>query len=191
MFTGIITSVGIIKEWNKNSGRIGIECSYDNLKLGESISCSGVCLTVSEFKDNIFYCNLSPETVSKTNLKKKMVKEKVNLERSLRLGDDLGGHLVFGHVDGISILEKISKNENSWVLGFSLNRNLIKYLAVKCSIAIDGISLTVNEVFENSFNVSIVPFTWDNTNLKSSKIGTSFNIEIDMLSRYVFRALNK
>lgn len=191
MFTGIITSVGIIKEWDEASGRIGIESSYYDLKLGESISCTGICLTVSEFKDNIFYCNLSPETISKTNLKKKMVKDKLNLERSLKLGDDLGGHLVFGHVDGISILEKKTKNDNAWILEFSMDRNLIKYLAKKCSIAIDGISLTVNDVFEDSFNVSIIPFTWKNTNLKVSQIGNEFNIEIDMLSRYVFRALNK
>jgi len=191
MFTGIITSVGIIKEWDEASGRIGIESSYNDLKLGESISCTGVCLTVSEFKDNVFYCNLSPETISKTNLKKKMIKDKLNLERSLKLGDDLGGHLVFGHVDGISILEKITKNDNAWILEFSMNRNLLKYLAKKCSIAIDGISLTVNEVFQDSFNVSIIPFTWKNTNLKVSQIGNEFNIEIDMLSRYVFRALNK
>ena len=191
MFTGIITSLGIIKEWDKRSGRIGIKSSYNKLKLGESISCSGVCLTVSEFNDNVFYCNLSPETISKTNLKTKIVKDKINLERSLRLGDELGGHLVFGHVDGISILEEITKNENAWILKFSLNCNLIKYLAKKCSIAVDGISLTVNEVFNDSFNVSIIPFTWENTNLQSSIVGTPFNIEIDMLSRYVFRALNK
>ena len=191
MFTGIITSVGIIKEWDKSSGRLGIESGYYNLKLGESISCSGVCLTVSEFKANIFYCNLSPETMSKTNLKNKIVKEKINLERSLKLGDELGGHLVFGHVDGISILKKVVQNQNSWILEFSLNDSLLKYLTSKCSISIDGISLTVNEVFENAFNVSIIPFTWQNTNLKESKIGDYFNIEIDMLSRYVFRALKK
>ncbi len=191
MFTGIITSVGIIKEWDSSSGRIGIESGYHNLKLGESISCSGVCLTVAEFKDNIFYCNLSPETISKTNLKNKMVKEKINLERSLKLGDELGGHLVFGHVDGICILKKVTQKKNSWILEFSLNDALIKYLTNKCSISIDGISLTVNEVFENSFNVSIIPFTWQNTNLNESKTGDSFNIEIDMLSRYVFKALKK
>ena len=191
MFTGIITKVGIIKEWDKSSGRIGIESGYNNLKLGESISCSGVCLTVSELNDSIFYCNLSPETILKTNLKNKMVNEKINLERSLKLGDELGGHLVFGHVDGISILKKVTQNKNSWILEFSLNDNLIKYLTNKCSISIDGISLTVNEVFENSFNVSIIPFTWQNTNLEGSKMGDNFNIEIDMLSRYVFRALKK
>ena len=191
MFTGIITKVGIIKEWDKSSGRIGIESGYNNLKLGESISCSGVCLTVSELNDSIFYCNLSPETILKPNLKNKMVNEKINLERSLKLGDELGGHLVFGHVDGISILKKVAQNQNSWILEFSLNDSLLKYLTSKCSISIDGISLTVNEVFENAFNVSIIPFTWQNTNLKESKIGDYFNIEIDMLSRYVFRALKK
>ena len=159
--------------------------------LGESISCSGVCLTVSSFKKNIFFCNLSTETVSKTNFKTKKKGDKLNLEKSLKIGDDLGGHLVFGHVDGLSTLNGIKNDKDSWILNFSVSSELSKYLTNKCSIAIDGISLTVNNVDKECFDISVVPFTWENTNLKFSSVGDKFNLEIDMIARYVFKALKK
>ena len=191
MFTGIIKKVGVIHSWDLKSRILGIESDFDDLVLGESISCSGVCLTVSNFKKNIFFCNLSSETVSKTNFKLKKEGDKLNLEKSLKIGEDLSGHLVFGHVDGISTLNDIKNDKDSWILKFSISSDLSKYLTNKCSICIDGISLTVNKVDGVNFDVSIVPFTWENTNLKFSKVGDKFNIEIDMLARYVFKALNK
>ena len=103
----------------------------------------------------------------------------------------MSGHLVFGHVDGISTLNDIKNDKDSWILNFSISSDLSKYLTNKCSICIDGISLTVNKVDRENFDVSIVPFTWENTNLKFSDVGDKFNIEIDMLARYVFKALNK
>ncbi len=191
MFTGIIKKVGVIHSWNAKSRILGIKSEFDSLILGESISCSGVCLTVSSFEKNIFFCNLSSETVSKTNFKLKKEGDKLNLEKSLKIGEDLSGHLVFGHVDGISTLNDIKNDKDSWILKFSISSDLSKYLTNKCSICIDGISLTVNKVDRENFDVSIVPFTWENTNLKFSKVGDKFNIEIDMLARYVFKALNK
>ena len=191
MFTGIIKKVGVIDSWNPNSRILGIKSDFDNFTLGESISCSGVCLTVSSFKENIFFCNLSTETVSKTNFKLKKEGDKLNLEKSLKIGEDLSGHLVFGHVDGIATLNEIKNDKDSWILNFSISADLSKYLTNKCSICIDGISLTVNKVDGVNFDVSIVPFTWENTNLKFSDVGDKFNIEIDMLARYVFKALNK
>ena len=191
MFTGIIKKVGVIHSWNLESRILGIKSDFDNLIPGESISCSGVCLTVSSFKKNIFFCNLSSETVTKTNLRTKKEGDKLNLEKSLKIGEDLSGHLVFGHVDGISTLNDIKNDKDSWILNFSISSDLSKYLTNKCSICIDGISLTVNKVDKENFDVSIVPFTWENTNLKFSAIGDKFNIEIDMLARYVFKALNK
>ena len=191
MFTGIIKKVGVIHSWNLESRILGIKSDFDNLIPGESISCSGVCLTVSSFKKDIFFCNLSSETVTKTNLRTKKEGDKLNLEKSLKIGDDLSGHLVFGHVDGLSTLNDIKNDKDSWILNFSLNADLSKYLTNKCSISIDGISLTVNNVDGENFDISVVPFTWENTNLKFSAVGDKFNVEIDMLARYVFKALKK
>ena len=191
MFTGIIKKIGVIDSWDSKSRILGIKSGFDDLILGESISCSGVCLTVSSFKKNIFFCNLSTETVSKTNFKTKKKGDKLNLEKSLKIGDDLGGHLVFGHVDGLSTLNGIKNDKDSWILNFSVSSELSKYLTNKCSITIDGISLTVNNVDKECFDISIVPFTWENTNLKFSSVGDKFNLEIDMIARYVFKALKK
>jgi riboflavin synthase len=191
MFTGIVKKIGVIEFFDLESRILGIKSSYKKLTLGESISCSGVCLTVSEMKKDVFFCNLSSETMSKTNLNKRKIGDKLNIERSLKIGDDLSGHLVFGHVDGISPLKEIVDDENSKILKFSTTRKLLRYLTEKCSISIDGISLTVNKTFQDSFSVSVIPYTWMNTNLKYSKIGDDFNIEIDMLARYVFKALKK
>ena len=191
MFTGIIKEVGKIKFWDTKKKSIGIQSNFKGLILGESISCSGVCLTVSRIEKKTFFCDLSSETLLKTNLNFKNIGDKLNLERSLKIGDDLSGHLVFGHVDGISCLKKINNIKDSWILNFNVSKNLIKYLTEKSSISIDGISLTVNNVYNNGFDVSIVPFTWNNTNLKNALVGDNFNIEIDMLARYVFRALKK
>ena len=134
---------------------------------------------------------MSSETVTKTNLRTKKEGDKLNLEKSLKIGDDLSGHLVFGHVDGLSTLNDIKNDKDSWILNFSLNADLSKYLTNKCSISIDGISLTVNNVDGENFDISVVPFTWENTNLKFSAVGDKFNVEIDMLARYVFKALKK
>tara|TARA_B100000963_G_C22584689_1_gene652491 strand:- start:712 stop:1290 length:579 start_codon:yes stop_codon:yes gene_type:complete len=192
MFTGIIKKIGIIKSWDKKKQILTVKSYFPELVLGESISCSGVCLTVTKIKDDIFYCNLSSETILKTNLKFKKIGDKLNLEKSLKVGEDLSGHLVFGHVDGLSKLEKKIMDKDCWILKFSLPKKLSKFLTEKCSISVDGISLTVNNLSRsNFFEVSIVPHTWKNTNLQFSKEGDFFNIEIDMLSRYVFRALNK
>ncbi len=191
MFTGIIKDVGEIISFDLQSKLLVIKSNFKDLVLGESISCSGVCLTVSKLKEETFYCNLSSETISKTNFKIKKAGDRLNLERSLKIGEDLSGHLVFGHVDGVALLKKIKNDKDSWVLNFSLSSNMLKFLTEKCSISIDGISLTVNKVYKDGFDVSIVPYTWQNTSLRYSKIGEKFNIEIDMLARYVFKALNK
>ena len=191
MFTGIIKKIGVIDSWDSKSRILGIKSGFDDLILGESISCSGVCLTVSSFKKDIFFCNLSTETISKTNFKTKKKGDKLNLEKSLKIGDDLGGHLVFGHVDGLSTLNGIKNDKDSWILNFSVSSELSQYLTNKCSIAIDGISLTVNNVDKECLDISIVPFTWENTNLKFSSVGDKFNLEIDMIARYVFKALRK
>ena len=191
MFTGIIKKIGLIESLDLKSRVIAIRSDFNDIVLGESISCLGICLTVSKLKPKVFFCDLSFETVSKTNIKTKKKGDKINLERSLKIGEDLSGHLVFGHVDGVCSLKKMKKDKDSWILNFSISSSLIKYLIEKCSISIDGVSLTVNNVYDDSFDVSIIPFTWRNTSLKFSNIGDNFNIEIDMLARYVFKALKK
>jgi len=189
MFSGIITDLGEITFFDLDKKVIEINTKLKNIFLGQSISCSGVCLTVAKIKNNTFLCNLSEETISKTNLNQKKVGDILNLEKSLKLGDEINGHLVYGHVDETTNLNFIEKLDGSNILTFTLSCNLRKYLTPKCSISIDGISLTVNRVLKDSFNVSAIPYTWENTSLKNSKIGDIFNIEIDMLARYVHGAL--
>ena len=191
MFSGIITDLGLISFFDKNKNIIQIETNYDELLVGESISCSGVCLTVIKKKKKTFFANLSVETIKKTNLANLNVGDKINLEKSLELGQDISGHLVFGHVDGLCQIKKILNEKSSWIFEIEAKQEIIKYLTTKCSIALDGISLTVNDVKKKSFNVCIIPHTMMNTSLQNNKAGDYLNVEVDMLARYVFRALNK
>ena len=191
MFTGIIKHIGIIKEIDlQQNYSIKINSNFnEKIVLGESISCSGICLTVKKVFKNNFWVDVSEETIKKTSLNNLRSGSKINLEKSLKVGDEIGGHLVFGHVDGVSILKKIEKLESAFILTVKLKKNLIKYMTPKCSITIDGISLTVNEVKKNVIKISIIPYTWANTSLKNIKVGDLLNTEIDMIARYTFRAL--
>ena len=191
MFSGIIEDIGQVKYLSKDREVIGIETSFSDIKMGESISCSGVCLTVSKIQKPVFFSDLSPETLSKTTLSKLKVGDYINLEKSLKMGQDISGHMVFGHVDGLSKIKSITKIKDSWLFEFEADENIIKFLSDKCSIAINGISLTVNDVRKKSFKVAIIPHTWENTSLKFNKVGDLVNTEIDMLARYVFKALKK
>ena len=191
MFSGIIEDIGKVKYISKNREVIAIETSFSDLKMGESISCSGVCLTVSRIQEKVFFSDLSPETLKKTTLSKLKVGAYINLEKSLKMGQEISGHMVFGHVDGFSELNSIKKLKDSWIFEFKTSEKIMKFLSNKCSISIDGISLTVNEVSNNSFQVAIIPHTWENTSLKFKKVGDFLNTEIDMLARYVFKALKK
>ena len=168
-----------------------IETSFTDIKMGESISCSGVCLTVSKIQKPVFFSDLSPETLKKTTLSKLKVGDYINLEKSLKMGQEISGHMVFGHVDGLTMINSIKKIKDSWLFEFEVDENIMKFLSNKCSIAIDGISLTGNDVLNKSFKVAIIPHTWENTSLKFNKVGDLVNTEIDMLARYVFKALKK
>ena len=191
MFSGIIKDIGKIQLFDKRKNLLGIKSDFKSLTLGESISCSGVCLTVSKIKKNIFFCNLSKETLDKTNFSVLDVGDIINLERSLKLGEDISGHLVFGHVDGLSKVDDIINLKDSTIIEFEAPKDIMKFLSPKCSISLNGISLTVNKVKKSRFNVSIIPHTWNNTSLKSIAVGDFLNTEVDMLARYVFKALNK
>lgn len=191
MFNGIVKNLGKIKVIDTEKNFLEINSNFSSIYTGESIMCSGICLTASKIKKNSFCVNISPETIQRTNLSSKQVGDVINLEKSLRLGQDISGHLVYGHVDGLALVEKISKVADSHVLELSTSIALSKFIVEKCSIALDGISLTVNDVTKNLFTVNIIPFTWENTSLKFINPGTQLNIEIDMLARYVFKALGK
>ena len=191
MFSGIIMNVGEIVAYNKSESILSIKSSIKKINLGDSISCSGVCLTIARIKNNIIDFNISSETKNKTNLMYLNVGDSINLEKSLKVGDEINGHFVFGHVDGLSKILSIKHLEDSKVIEFIAEENIVKYLSPKCSVALDEISLTVNNVSEAKFNVSIIPYTWENTSLKKMKEGDFLNTEVDMLARYVFKALKK
>lgn len=188
MFTGIIEDVGEIKEISYKS--LVVKTSLDGINIGDSIAVNGICLTVVEVKKIStfyeFYCDISFETFSRTNLKFLRLKDKVNLERALKLNSRLNGHIVTGHIDTIVKLEKI-EGENFY---FSLPSEYEKYVVEKGSVALDGISLTVAYKRTNVFCVSVIPFTLNNTNLKYKKLGDFFNLEVDILAKYVENFFN-
>ena len=200
MFTGIITDVGEIAKIEKiKDTRAKILCTYNlsEVELGASICCDGVCLTVTDYgiteDKNWFSVDISSETISKTIIGDKdfgwKAGRKVNLERSLKLGDELGGHIVTGHIDGTGSIEKIIEIEGSTKVTFQTNKSLAKFIAEKGSVTLNGTSLTVNHVEATSFDINFIPHTKDNTTWKKMRVGEKVNIEIDILARYVDRIL--
>ena len=200
MFTGIITDVGEIAKIEKikdTSAKILCTYSLSEVELGASICCDGVCLTVTDYgitgDKNWFSVDISNETISKTIIGDKdfgwKAGRKVNLERSLKLGDELGGHIVTGHIDGTGSIEKIVEIQGSTKVTFQTNTKLAKFIAEKGSITLNGTSLTVNHVEASSFDINFIPHTKDNTTWKKMRIGEKVNIEIDILARYVDRIL--
>ena len=194
MFTGIATNYGIIKNIKeKKSNEYTIESDIDlsEVKIGSSIMCSGICLTVINKKNKSFFVNVSEETLNVTNAKNWKIGTKLNLEKSLKVGDELGGHIVTGHIDDTTRLLRKRVLKKSSELTFELPTNLHKYICKKGSIAIDGVSLTVNDVEEKSFSISIIPHTSAVTTLGSIKKDDIVNIEIDILARYIENNINK
>ncbi|MBL8641090.1 MAG: riboflavin synthase [Alphaproteobacteria bacterium] len=195
MFTGIITDIGTVTRVDDTRGdkRFDITTQWDmtDVPMGASIACSGCCLTVVAKTQNSFTVDVSAESLSKTNLAQWVVGSRINLESSLKFGDELGGHLVSGHVDGLAILEDISLDGDSHRLKIRAPAHLKQFVAPKGSIALDGISLTVNEVEDDVFGINIIPHTWDVTTMGQRKIGDHINMEVDMLARYVARILGK
>ena len=191
MFTGLITHVGKvseIKETENNDTYVGIYIKWnDDLNIGSSVCCNGVCLTVIDKKINYFGVELSSETIKRTNFQYLKLNNKINLEKSLKIGDELGGHNVTGHIDGLAKLSKIIQIKSSYELWFEVKEEITKYLAEKGSVALNGISLTINKVENNFFSVNIIKHTWNNTNLSSYQVGSFINLEVDIISRYVSR----
>ena len=192
MFSGIVEQVGKInKIVDQGDYYLTINTTFlkKNLKIGSSVCCNGVCLTLHTMKQGKKYLELSfdvsKETISCTNFKQLKTGSLINLEKSLKVGDEISGHFVFGHVDTISKLKSLKKVGKSYILEFSLPKNIKKLVTKKGSIAINGISLTVNKTTKDSFFVNIVDYTWNHTNLNKIRVSDIVNIEVDMLARYV------
>ncbi len=199
MFTGIITDLGRVREVEpRGDTRFVFETGYETAEIAEgaSIACSGACLTVVDKGSGWFAADVSAETLSKTTLGDWKSGTPVNLERALRLGDELGGHLVSGHVDGVATLEERRSEGDSTRLAFRVPAALAGVIAPKGSVALDGVSLTVNEVEDTAsgearFGVNIIPHTAEKTTLGGLEPGGRVNLEIDLLARYVQRLMGR
>ena len=194
MFTGIIETIGTIERVDEESNNAKLFLNFDpkffkDLVLGESISINGICLTLESFDHDVLQFHLSSETLSKVAPFKK--NQKVNLERSLKLGDRLSGHFVFGHVDGIAKIKNITKQNDCEIWEIETSKDLMKFFAHKCSVSLNGVSLTINSKNDSSFNIHLIPHTIKHTTFQFNKINDDINIEIDMLARYVETALSK
>lgn len=197
MFTGIITDIGTIKSVTRGTGgewgdtRMDVTCSYDTsgIDIGASISHSGACMTVIEKGPDWYAIEVSDESLSKTTMGEWKEGTKINLERALTGKDEMGGHLVTGHVDGVGTLIALEEIAGSHKLRFKAPQDMAFGIAPKGSITIDGVSLTVNQVEANEFEVNIIPHTWQVTTLGKLQVGSKVNLEIDLIARYVARYL--
>jgi riboflavin synthase len=193
MFTGIITDIGTVRSVAPTEGGVRLEIAtrykMDDVAMGASIACAGVCLTVTEKTAASFTADVSKETLEKTHIAQWQQGTQVNLERALKVGDELGGHMVSGHVDGLAeMVEKTPKGDNAQ-FDFLAPKELEAFVAQKGSVTIDGVSLTVNAVKGNRFSVNIIPHTLEQTTLKNLMVGNRVNLEIDMLARYTQRLM--
>jgi len=194
VFTGIIQAIGRIAaiEPGEKDIRLHIETGklpLAGVSLGDSIATSGVCLTVTDLLGDGFWADVSPETLSLTTLGGKGVGDAVNLETSLTLQTALGGHLVSGHVDGVGQVERIVEDARFWRVTIAAPENLARYIAMKGSICVDGTSLTVNQVQGASFELTIIPQTWEETVFSEYQTGSVVNLEVDVIARYLERLM--
>jgi riboflavin synthase len=192
MFTGLVQALGEIEQCDRY--QITIRCPElrHKLAIGDSVAVNGVCLTVAKITASGFIADISPETLSRTNLQDRSAKY-VNLETALAVGDKLGGHFVSGHIDGVGTLcDRTLMQGGSWSLSFDAPLEVAKYIVFKGSIAVNGISLTVSECSElgDRFSVAVIPHTYDYTNLKYLSLGSQINLEADMIGKYVEKFLH-
>ena len=191
MFTGIIENLSEIKEINKEGDNLSISLISkitNELKIDQSLSHNGVCLTVVDINDNIYKVTAIKETILKSSIKDWKIGDIINIERAMKLGDRLDGHMVQGHVDQTAICTKISEENGSWYFYFEYQRSS-NLTIEKGSISINGVSLTIVESMNNGFSVAIIPYTYDNTNFKNIKVGDLVNIEFDMIGKYIHKII--
>jgi len=194
MFTGIIEGVGKVEKiTNNTNNRSAFKMTVDlgkhakGLKVGQSVSLNGVCLSATKISKNKCDFQMIDETIKKTNLGNLVEGTKVNIERSLRIGDRMEGHFVLGHVDGVATIKKIEKKPKEIKIWFEVPKKLAKFVVKKGSIAIDGISLTVVDATKNKASVCLIPHTMKVTNFQSKKVGDKINIETDILGKYILK----
>ena len=193
MFTGIIQDIGKIYKLEKGLYKIITNLNLSKCKEGSSISCNGVCLTAKNIVDNkdtfSFEVNIGEETLKRTNLENYLSNNyKINIERSMRIGDEIGGHFVYGHVDAVTSLVEIKNLENSWEFYFKKNFEIDnRFIVEKGSISINGISLTIANIFDDLFNISVIDHTYTKTNLQYLKVDDQVNIEFDYLARFILK----
>ncbi|QNU67717.1 riboflavin synthase [Ruminiclostridium herbifermentans] len=194
MFTGIVEEIGNVKKivYGSSSIKLSINCSkiLEDVKIGDSIAVNGICLTVVELDSSWFSVDVMPETMRMTSLSRLKLSDKVNLERALKLSDRLGGHIVSGHIDGTGIIKDIVREDNAIWITVEAADSLMRYIIYKGSVALDGTSLTVAYIDENSFKVSLIPHTAGNTILGLLKVGDIVNVECDVIGKYVEKLLN-
>jgi riboflavin synthase len=190
LFTGIIEETGQLK--SLNGGRIEITCEkiLSDMKIGDSICTNGICLTVTNFSENYFAADVMPETLRRTSLEELNIGGAVNLERAMKIGDRFGGHIVSGHIDGVGKISNIRTDGNAVFINISAESFLLKQIAAKGSVALDGISLTVVDAGINDFSVSMIPHTRAVTNFKFKRVGSLVNVETDILAKYIERLIN-
>lgn len=193
MFTGIIEHLGKVKQvkLQASSAIIVVDVGplSDDINPGDSIAINGACLTVTQIKDSEVYFDVSTETLSKTTIGGLKTSDNVNIERSLKMGDKLGGHFVTGHVDGVGVINKVENEPGQCTVWFSVSEELTNMMIKKGSVAVDGISLTIVEIRYGLFSVALIPYTLEATTLGFKKAGQKVNIETDMLGKWVKRIL--
>ena len=194
MFSGIIEKLAKVYEFEISNDKSYIAISIDNsdlpLKIGDSVAINGVCLTITEIKNHLFYYDLSPETLSLTSLKHLSVNDSVNIEFPLTLNKFISGHITTGHVDSIGIIKSLKKIIDSWEVVVEVKSDIDKYIIHKGSITIDGVSLTVNKLDNNLVYLMIIPHTFENTIFKYYKIGQKVNIEVDYITKHLEKLKN-
>ena len=192
MFTGIISAIGKIAELEQRQGDVRVsirapELGFDDVRLGDSIACNGVCLTAVELIDQGFIADVSVETLSLTTIENWEVGTGINLEKAMQATDRFGGHIVSGHVDGIGEVVSLHEDARSWRFNIKVPQNLAKYIAQKGSITVDGTSLTVNAINGSELELNIVPHTMLHTIISDYQVGTKVNLEVDLIARYLER----
>lgn len=195
MFNGIIYNTGIAKIISKSPKNIllGVKTKMDFKKkdLGSSVSCDGVCLTLFKFNKNIIYFYISNETIKRSNFKHLKINQLINLEKSITYGDRISGNFIQGHVDSTATIKKISFIDKTWLIKFEIkDQKLKKYLMEKASISINGVSLTISKVYDNFFEINVIPHTLKLTNLRKLKTKNLVNVELDIFSKYMYKYSN-
>lgn len=191
MFTGIIEEIGTVREVGAGRLKIAAETVLDGTRTGDSISVNGVCLTASNIERGTFTADVMPETLRRSNLGQLYSGSRVNLERAAAVGSRLGGHIVSGHIDGTGVICSVRREQNAVWITIATKSDILGLIVEKGSVAVDGISLTVAEVTEEAFSVSLIPHTGEVTTLRSKSVGEIVNLENDVIGKYVKRLMEK